>query len=131
MSYEDADHGKDDVEGQRDGHLLEQCTFHSGILRAACGSEPWPSSAYGRGGGSVGALADDEPWGGDENVRQVSIYRHRAWRAMPNRAILESKVVRLSPSRTAAPSRPLTTQRVSRLLMVSLPTCDTTRRSMD
>jgi hypothetical protein len=62
----------------------------------------------------VGVLASAEPRGGDENVRQASACRHSAWRTMPNRAILESKVVRLSPSHAAAPCNPPITQRVSR-----------------
>lgn len=64
-------------------------------------------------GRSAGTLGSDEVWGGDENVRQASICRHRAWRVMPSRAILESRAVRLSPSRAAAPLGPPITQRVS------------------
>jgi hypothetical protein len=50
----------------------------------------------------VGVVASAGLWGGDETIRQASTCRHGVWRTMSNRAIFESKVVRLSPRHAAA-----------------------------
>jgi hypothetical protein len=72
------------------GCPVEQFTFHPRCLHAACGIDPWSSRDSVHEAGSAGVLAIDEPWGGDETIRQESTFRHRAWRTMPSRVILEN-----------------------------------------